>query len=256
MLPIRRPLAYALAIVVAGPALAEAPPYGGAVYNLDLNERINYSCTKLTETDVECSFTSATVSQVLPADKLAERRAEELAGIDAPGAVEELAVGMCEAVQRLDQAIANGDTAELDAMPEADRETLLRSFRSICEKRDRASIEALIDFSLDVSARTCMVSTLSWKGRFSRNDEKTWVRTDADGPVGDGCGGVYLDRFELSDMGTFWNLVRLAVASNPKGTFTTGEQCSEIYTGQETQYRWQGGDLPASCDYIRLNLFN
>lgn len=52
-------------------------------------------------------------------------------------------------------------------------------------------------------------------------------------------------------------LVRLEVASNPKGTFAaTGQQCTEIYTGEEVEYRWQGGDLPARCDYIRLNLYD
>lgn len=246
-----------IASLLAVTADAETPPLGGSVFNLERNERIHYSCRSVSETDLECDFTRATVSQVLPAGKIAERLAEQLVQLDTPGAIEEFGEGSCEAIERLDAALANGEAEDLQYMPEADREALLDAFRQICEKQDRASIEAFFEFENDLEARTCMVSTLGWKGRFSKNDDRTWVRTDNDGPVGDGCGGIYLDRFELSELGSFWNLVRLEVASNPKGTFAaTGQQCSEVYSGEEVEYRWQGGDLPARCDYIRLNLYD
>lgn len=246
-----------VAFILAGTAEAETPPLGGTVFNFERNERIHYSCRSVSETDLECDFTRATVSQVLPVGKVAERRSEQLSQLDMPGAIEEFGKGSCEAIERLEAAQARGEAEDLQYMPEADREAMLDAFRKVCEKQDRASMEAFLEFGIDLETRTCMVSTYGWKGSFSKNDEKTWVRTDKDGPVGDGCGGIYLDRFVLSELGSFWDLVRLEVASNPKGTFTvTGQQCSEVYTGEEVEYKWQGGDLPARCDYIRLNLYD
>lgn len=37
-------------------ALAETPPIGGQVFNMERNERIHYSCRIVTETDIECDF--------------------------------------------------------------------------------------------------------------------------------------------------------------------------------------------------------
>lgn len=245
-----------LAIPFFAIAAQAETPLGGAVYNMERNERIHYSCTNTSETDLNCRFTRATVSQVLPADKIAERRAEEMKQLDVPGAIEEFAAGTCEAVTRLDAEIAAGNMGDMEYMPEADRTRMLETFRAICDKKDRASVEAFIDYGLDAESRVCMVSTFGWTGTFSKSDEKTWLRTDKEDPVSDGCGGVYLDRFELSETGSFWNLIRRDLASNPNGTFTTGEKCTEIYSGEEVTYKWQGGDLPARCDYIRLNLGN
>ena len=70
-------------------ANAEGPPLGGQVFNLELNQRVHYSWRSLTETELECDFTEATVSQVLPADKVAERRAADLKQLELPGAIEE-----------------------------------------------------------------------------------------------------------------------------------------------------------------------
>lgn len=245
-----------ISLYSAEEALAEGVPLGGAVYNFAENERISYFCLLKSETVIECNFTSAEVSQVLPEDEIEARRTEEYKNLDVPGAIEEFAEGACEAIDRIEQDLADGDVDEVEAVPKEDFDAAMAVFRSICEKRDRASVQAFIDLGIDTQARTCMISTFSWDGRFERNDERTWVRVDNDGPVGDGCGGVYLDRFELSESGSFWNLVRRSIASNPNGTFTTGEQCSEIYTGEEVTYEWQGGDLPGRCDYIRFNLLN
>jgi hypothetical protein len=251
---------FSLAVAVsflAGAAYAEGPPLGGRVFNLELNQRIHYSCKSLSDTELECDFTEATVSQVLPADQIDAYRAEQLKQSDVPPEeLEEFSKEMCEAVDRLDAAVANGEADEIKYMPEADREKMLKAFADLCEKRDKASLEAFVDFDVDVKSRTCMVSTFGWKARFVKSDEKTWVRTDKDAPNADGCAGVYLDRLELAEEGYLWNLTRLSVATNPNGTFTTGQQCSEVYTGKEVNYNWQGGDLPARCDYIRLNLYD
>jgi hypothetical protein len=240
---------------IAGTVGAETP-LGGKVFNLELNQRVHYSCKTLSETELDCDFTEATVSQVLPADEIAERRLEQMKQLDAPGAIEEFGEMSCEAIARLEAATTSGEAEELQHMPQADVETMLSIFRQGCEKKDRASVEAFVDFSLDLQSRTCMVSTFGWTARFSKSDEKTWVRTDKDAPIADGCAGVYLDRLELADSGYFWNLTRLSVATNPNGTFTTGQQCSEVFTGKEVKYVWQGNDLPARCDYIRLNLYD
>lgn len=243
---------------MAGTAMAEMPPLGGQVFNLERNERIHYSCQNVTETDIECEFTRATVSLVLPDDKVEAKRAETIALMNGPGVVEEFLAGSCEIIANLEEAATdNVADDDMDFMAPDDREAMLSLFRDACTKQDRASAEAYMELGLSIENRTCMVSTYGWKGRFSKNDEKTWVRTDKDGPVGDGCGGLYLDRFELSDTGTFWDLVKLEVASNPNGKFSvTGEQCSDVYTGEEVKYRWQGANLQAGCDYIRLNLFD
>jgi hypothetical protein len=253
---IGRALIAAAMLVPTGGMAEEKAPIGGQVFNYELNERIHYSCLPKSDNDIICSFTQATVSMILPEEKIAARRAENIKSIDTPGSVEQFVAGSCDAVKQLEENLAKGEVDELARMPEADKEKLLSTFRNVCKQQDRDSVVAFMELSIDIDSRTCMVSTFGWEGNFSRNDDKAWVRTDKDGPVGDGCGGVHLDRFELSESGTFWNLVRLAVASNPKGTFTTGELCSEVYSGKETVYEWQGGDLPARCDYIRLNLYN
>lgn len=240
----------------AGLAAAEDAPVAGRVYNFTLNERIHYDCGPKVDGILRCRFTSATVGPLLREDEFATRRAEELSRLTAPEATDEFREIACDAAGRMEADLADGTPDEVQGVLPEDAERLLQTFRTGCETPDQASLEAFIDFGLDIERRTCTISTFSWEGNFRRTDEKTWVRIDSDGPVGDGCGGVHLDRFELAEEGFLWNLVRRSIASNPNGTFTTGEQCSEIYPRDEITYRWQGGDLPGRCDYIRLNLSN
>lgn len=251
-----RTLVAAALFMPAAVLAEERVPTGGQLFNYDLNQSIHFSCLPEGENKVACRFTEATVSKLLPEEKKAQRRADNLKEIDKPGAVESFVSGSCDAVKRLEEDLANGKVKDLASMPEADREKVLTTFRNVCKQQNRASVVDFMELALDIESRTCVVSTFGWKGNFARNDEKTWVRTDKDGPVGDGCGGVHLDRLELAEDGHFWSLVRVSVASNPKGTFSTGQQCSEVYSGKETVYEWQGNDLPARCDYIRLNLYD
>lgn len=245
-----------LKVCISGVSFADEGPLAGQVYNFKLNERIHYSCQPGTGTEIKCKFTRASVAPLISPNEVPERKSASLKDLSDPSAFEAFSKGSCDVVDRVEKELLTDDESELNYLPKADRDRVVSAFRAVCEKKDRASVEEFLDLTIDMESRICVVSTFGWTGNFSKNDEKTWVRTDRDGPVGDGCGGLYLDRFELSDTGSFWDLVRLEVASNPNGTFTTGQACSEVYTGEETVYRWQGGDLPARCDYIRLNLYD
>ncbi len=241
-------------ILSCGCALAQEKPLGGAVYNLKLNEQISFSCRIVTETSIECDFTSAKVSPAIPPGKLDERMREALKGIDEPGAVEEFGKESCKALARLQDSSSTEDAESFNDLPASDREDILSAIKNVCEKHDTKSVTDFIALGLDKESKTCLISTWRWQAHFAKSDKRTWVRTDKDSPTADGCAGIYLDRFEMSENGSFWNLTRREIASNPNGTFTTGQKCSEVYTGIETEYRWQGSDLPAKCDYIRLNL--
>lgn len=240
-------------LVMGSSATAETGPVRGAVYNLQLKERVSYSCLPTSETELRCEFVSAQIVPVLPPDQKMQRLSEELARIEGPEGIEEMANMSCEILAKFDD-LSPADLEDFNLIPEVDRESMLSSLEGVCERRDRAAIEALFAQGIDVQSRTCRIGTFKWTGNFSKSDENTWVRTDKDPPLSDGCAGVYLDRFELSEGGYLWNLVRLNFAANPNGTFTTGEKCSEVYTGQETRYRWQSNDFSAQCDYIRLDI--
>jgi hypothetical protein len=174
----------ATALLAPGAAfaeLAELSPIGGSVYNFQLNERISYSCLKLSETDLECSFLRASVSPLLPAEKMAARVAASMEENATPAALEEYASVVCDVVQYVDAKQAKGEMTDVEYMQAPDRDATLKSLRDLCEKRDKASLSAIFELSADIENRTCLISTYSWKGNFSRNDAKTWVRTDKDG---------------------------------------------------------------------------
>lgn len=240
----------------ATPVLAlEGRPVGGAVYNLSLGKRINFYCAASSDTEMRCDFTETTVSYQLEPEKRAERLIEELKDIDKPGAVEEFATGSCEAIEKLEAARAAGEVEELDYMPQDDVTAMLAAFRNVCEQRSKEAVEAFMSYNLDIQTRTCVINTLEWSGNFAKSSESTWVRTDKDPPNSDGCGGIYLDRFELGEDGFMWNLVTRSISSNPNGTFTTGEKCNVIYPDKEVLYEWSSVDFPMRCDYIKINIY-
>lgn len=246
---------FAAAFLAPCLALADSHPYGGAVYNIERNERISYSCDLGSDREVSCDFNKVTISYQLERDKVAEARVEQLKGLGDPAEVEKFSTEACDVVTRIEADAAAGKSSEFDYTPEEDRTAVLEVFRRICEKRDTASIEALVDLTLDVQTRTCLVSNFRYTANFAKSDESTWVRTDKDAPNADGCGGVYLDRLESERDGLFWNLTTRSIPSNPNGTFTTGQKCSEIYTGEEIEYSWRSVDFPMQCDYIRIGTY-
>lgn len=149
--------------------------------------------------------------------------------------------------------------ASLSAVTKKDGLDAMTAAVAYCDTRKEGSYLDMVRVNADKDRRTCLVSSISFRGAFVKaangQNQATWVETAK--PEGE-CGVVKASRFEPETRSvgnsklTFWRFVARKVITNPSGDFLPGAKCSQFDERPYT-YDWRSKEHQLTCDYVEFS---